>query len=55
MKKYFLPTILATVAALAVRVTLFTDDCNLLVMGATWLAFLLVFFCLGWIGRHLSR
>lgn len=38
MKKWILAVIVAVIISAIVRVTIFTDDCNLVVMGITFLA-----------------
>lgn len=51
--KSSMAVVLAIVITLAVRLTVFDDDCNLLVVGMTFLAAFAVVYILMWIIRQI--
>lgn len=49
MKKYYLPIILATVITLIIRFTVYTEDCNLLVVAVTWIIIFIALLLVRWV------
>lgn len=56
MKKTFVAAaILSAIAAIIIRLTVFTEDCNLLVMAMTYAVLLIAFSAVGYLLHVLTR